>query len=89
MAPMNETEARYRVAELVKKHPRLSDQLFKLQSEGADWVRLLEELQRVVGERPGGDSLPQRHNLTPLSCILAGEQRIRHRQYARAAHSSP
>jgi hypothetical protein len=58
MAPIHETEARYRVTELVKKHPHLSDLLFKLQSEGADWLRLLEELQRAVADQPDDQRAP-------------------------------
>jgi hypothetical protein len=45
---MIEEEARYQVAELVKKHPRLTNLLFKMQNEGADWVRLLKMLQQAA-----------------------------------------
>ena len=58
IAPIHETEARYQVTELIKRHPHLSDRLFKLQSEGADWVRLLEELQRAIAEQPGDQGGP-------------------------------
>jgi hypothetical protein len=45
-----EAEARYQVIRLVKKHPRLTDILFKVQSEGTDWVMLLKRLQQALAE---------------------------------------
>jgi hypothetical protein len=54
MVPIREEEARYLVIQLVKKYPRLTDLLFKLQGEGAGWARLLQLLEQAVADG-GGD----------------------------------
>jgi hypothetical protein len=53
MALIREEEARYRVVQLVKTHPSLSNLLLKLQNEGMSWDALLEALQQAHTERPG------------------------------------
>ena len=54
MVPIREEEARYLVIQLVKKYPRLTDLLFKLQGEGTGWVPLLQALKQAVADG-GGD----------------------------------
>jgi hypothetical protein len=48
-----EVSASYQVMRLVKEHPRISNLLFKVQDEGADWITLLKILQQALAEKAG------------------------------------
>jgi hypothetical protein len=80
MPPIREEEARYQAIQLVKLHPRLSNLLFKLQSEGAGWVEIWTLLQQAVAENPDDNPVfpPPCDQLSPALSGVHEAARLTH-----------